>query len=736
MAISRISAHATLTMAIWMALAGTAQAQAQQAPADKVVELDTMVVTAQKRAENPQDVPVSISVVGADQIKDFHATQLTDIAAYVPGLQVESGGTPGQTIISLRGVAPVGPGQTVGIYLDDTPVGSSSFYARGAEFSLDLLPYDIERIEVLRGPQGTLYGASSIGGLLKYVAREPSLTEFSGNVGADWFGVAHGDDAGYALRAAIDAPLIEGKLGLTASYGTQRTPGYIDNLATGEKDQNEVEQRGGRVALRWEPNEDVSLQVSAISQTIEADNNATSLINAGPPESQFGDGLSNDNLVAEPFRKKFDYYSATLNWDLGFANFVSATSYSKTDTRQVQDGTGSFGGLYPIFGFDAGLAPFQLDLDLTKWTQEFRLASHDDGAFKWLIGGFYTDEKSGNGQVVTAQTLTGDPIPSIDPFAVVGLPTTYKEYAFFGDFTYKFSDRFDLSAGVRYAHNEQTFRQITTGPLFELLGSVRDDPGESSEGVVTYSFSPQFHIDKDVMLYARVATGYRPGGPNVLLTGFEKPQVDSDSLTNYEIGLKSEFLERRLLVNVAAFYMDWKDIQVTVACPGVAGCSFLDNAATAESKGFELTTSWFATSRLQLGLTAAYVDAELTEDALSIGGADGDRLPFIPKLSGSVTANYSFDLGGYWTAQIGGGYRYVGDRVTAVESSPNMLTIDNYYAVDLNAQVTNERWTFRLFAKNVTDSDGIMTKAAGDPGFLIANRLQPRTIGVSVDLKF
>lgn len=716
-----------------------ARAQAGDQGSEANARDDIIIVTAQKREENVQNVPSSISVLGSEQIEKFQARQLSDFAAYVPGFQVDSGGSPGQAIVTLRGIGPVGPGQTVGTYIDDTPVGSSSFYARGAEFTLDMLPYDVERVEVLRGPQGTLYGASSIGGLIKYVLRKPDPDAFSARAGAEIFDIARGGGLGWAARAMVNVPVVPGQLGLSASYGYQHTPGYIDNVATGAKDQNEFHQQSGRVALLWTPTPDLSVQLGAMYQEVDSRNNATSLVYDGPARSRFGDGYSNNNVVDEPFRKEIEYYSGTIDYDFGFASLTSATSYSQMRTRQVQDATSDFGGLFPLFGEDAGYAPFALSLDLEKWTQEVRLAS-PSGPFEWLVGAFYTNEDSRNAQTVQAITTEGESIEAIDPFAVVALPSTYKEYAVFGNVAASIG-KFKLGGGLRYAHNSQKFRQVTSGPLFELLGGGQDNPGSSSEGVLTYSIHPQFAVTDDVMLYARVASGYRPGGPNTILTGAEKPQVDSDSLTNYEAGIKSSFLDNRVILNLSAFYMAWKDIQVSVQCPGVTGCSFLDNAGTAESKGFEMAAVMSPTGNLTVGLNASYTDAKLTEDAPGLAGFDGDRLPFVPDWTASATIDYTYPLSGDWDLSAGGGVRIVSDRVTGFSENPLKRTIDGYASGDLYLQLTNGQMTLRAFAKNIGNGSGAQTITVGGTDadgapLLDYNRLQPRTLGLALDYRF
>ena len=230
-------------------LAGAPALAQEQAGGQRAGIIDEIIVTAQKREESLQDVPVSISVVGDQQLQNLHVTQLTDIAAYVPGLQVTSSGTPGQTTISLRGIAPIAPGATVGTYIDETPLGSSALYQRATLFALDLLPYDIERIEVLRGPQGTLYGAGAMGGLLKYVARDPDLSNREFRLGGGLSDVEGAGDLGQDVRVSANLPLVEGRFAVRASYARNEIPGFIDNATDGRKDVNEGTLYGDRKSV-------------------------------------------------------------------------------------------------------------------------------------------------------------------------------------------------------------------------------------------------------------------------------------------------------------------------------------------------------------------------------------------------------------------------------------------------------------------------------------------------------
>lgn len=719
-------------LAMTISGAANAQVQEQQGPPQEA-EIATgqgnpdIVVTAQKREERIQDVPISISVVDQEQILNSGGSQLVDYAAYVPGLQVENAGSPGRSTLSLRGVAPIGPSATVGIYLDDAPIGSSGIYNRSQVFTLDLLPYDIERLEVLRGPQGTLYGASSIGGLLKYVTVQPNLDRTSVRAGGEIFDIAHGDGLGWGVNVMASVPIVKDQLAVSASYSRRDTPGYIDNILTGEDDVNDAVQKGGRLALLWQPDPNVTLQLTALKQKTESD--SFGVLYEGPGNTPLAPGaafLSTNSQLPEPFSSDFQFYSGRMAYDFGFAELSTTTSYSELDIHETSDASRAFG---PIWG---GLAIFPSTLRQKKFTEEIRLTSASSDRFEWMVGFFYTDEDNTHDQIVHALDLSGEVIDAFDPFAIVALPNKYTEYALFGNATYKFSDRFHLTGGLRWAKNEQTFSQVTEIPL---LGLSIGGPGESEEDVFTFSISPQFNVNRDTMVYARVASGYRPGGPNVALPGFPST-VDSETVTSYEVGLKSTFLNRMVSLDAAVFYLDWNDLQVGQAFAN--GINGLVNAGTARSKGFEAALTVYPAPGLTLGGNFAYADATCTETTPNC--TDGDRLPGIPKASGAVTANYDFPLSGTAEGHFGGALRIVGDRISAVESDVDSIPIDGYTSLDLNASVTFDRkWTLRAYVRNLFDAEGRITSnnaSTVNPGFISTVPLQPRTVGLAAEISF
>jgi len=694
-----------------------------------------VLVTAQKRTENVQDVPASVSVFDSARVRQLHATTILDYAAYIPGLNVSSGGGPGQTMITLRGIAPVGPGAVVGYYVDDTPLGSSSNYGGAREFGLDLMPYDVDHIEVLRGPQGTLYGAGAMGGLLKYVLRRPGTSGFEGWAGAETFGISSAEDIGWGVRAGANVPLVEDRAGLWASYFEQQTPGYIDNAYTGDQDENELGQRGGRLSMLWQVNDAVSLQLGGLWQRIDSRNDASvalTLTGLDPPTGIPGRGaLTSFHPLPQPFTQDIDHYSATLEWDLGWASLLSASSYSHAHTHHLQDASFLFGNV------TGGFSPFHIELDLRKRTQEFRLVSPGSGALEWLLGAFYTNEDGAHVRNVFALDAAGRPLPQLPTrFLFVEFPSRYQEIAAFGSATLQLTERFDVTAGMRWARNRQRFRQISGG-LESLIGPPVDIVGTSAEKVLTYSVSPRWHANGDTMVYARVASGYRPGGPNPRALDLP-PVVVADKLTNYEIGLKKQFLAGRAMFNVAAFRIDWRDIQQAVT---VGGIGSNDNTGNAVSKGLELETRYLPSDRWRIGVNAAYTDARLTAPEDGIAAA---RLGNTPKWGVSVLLDYELALANRWIAHVGGGWRYVGEQGTAIAAqlgADNSYVLPPYGALDLGADLVRGDWMIRLFVRNVTDrrayiGGALAVDSDNVPYGIDANVLQPRTVGISVDVAF
>jgi outer membrane receptor protein involved in Fe transport len=728
----------TAALALW-SHGAIAEDAPPAAPAKKqdATTIEVVTVTAQKRTENARDVSSSISVVGSQQLENQHVNSLADLAGSLPGVQIENGGSPGRTAISMRGISSLDVGSVIGTYIDDTPLGSSSSFAAASRYQLDLLPYDLERIEVLRGPQGTLYGAGSMGGLLKYVMREPDMSTFSGRVGG---GVAHvdgGSGTGWTGRASVNVPLIKDELAMTASLSQNRTPGYIDNLVTGKRGINDVTQQSGRVALAWKPNADVQFKLSALHQTVDANDLGVILLDPLTQQPLYGE-RGTGTVIAEPFTSRVNFYAATLNWDLHWADFTSATSYSATASHSEKDDTVVYGPVFAAYGYANGRSGLYLDLNLKKATQEFRLASKAGGDIEWLTGVFYTHESSKNAQLLTAKSASGAALPGLDPLLVVGLPSTYREAALFGDLTYKLSEQFDITGGLRYARNEQDHSYAVSGIGAELTG-LKSSGGTSAENVNTWMISPRYRINKNNMVYLRIATGYRAGSPNLALPGVPTV-VNSDRLTNYEAGWKTSMLQRKLNLNLALYDIRWKDIQINNNTP--QGVAYLANAGTASSRGGEASLSYTPVNTLRLALNSSYTQARLTADAPTLKGKDGDTLPGIARWNWSTSADYYFSLSDDWSGHMGADYRWIDKRRSSFESNPDSYREGSYQVLNLNADISRGIWTMRVYAKNVNNAHPQLNigylgnGATGVTSTLQSSMLQPRTIGIEFDTQF
>jgi len=699
------------------------------------LSLEEVVVTAQKRSENVQDVPSAISVLSQEQLGRFSLQQLNDYVGYVPGFSMIDSGYPGRAQLTLRGVS-TGPSDnsTVGIHIDDAPVGSSSSAARGGGLALDLLPYDVERIEVLRGPQGTLYGASTMGGLLKYVTRKPDLNEATLQTGGEITATEGSDELGWIARAAGNLPLIDGALAMRASAFRKNFVGVIDNVA-GRDDEDGGSQEGGRVALLWQPTDALTIELSALVQNTRGKGGGrTVIVDRGTRRPLFGD-LTSSAVLDQHSDYDLRFYSGAATYDLGWATLAAISSFSETDVDAATDASLVFG---PFFG-PGSMADLRTLQRVKKFTQEIRLTSPREGRLEWMIGGFYTDEDTRAAQSGGAFGATGTPLPGVNPLIYAERPASYRDRSIFGNLTWHFTEAFDVTGGLRYSGNKQDFTTYAGGflvnaPLGLSAEQISLDRGRSSEDVVTYMISPRFRPTQATMLYARVASGYRPGGPNPALAGIP-PSFEPDRLVNYEIGAKAEFFDRRASVDLAFFYIDWTDIQLQLST--ATNLVFRANGGSAVSKGFELSSSFIPLDGLRLSANVAYTNARVKEDVPALQARDGDRVPTVPRWTASATSSYSFALGGEVGGEVGLGYRYVDATEYPFESNPTSYELDAYSLVDAYASVAWHGFNVRLFARNLMDQRAYSSVlGGGGPGAVQLTVVQPRTIGFSIDAAF
>jgi len=648
-----------------------------------------------------------------------------------------------------------GQNPTAAVVIDDVPIGSSSGLQNGMLNPIDIDPSDLARIEVLKGPQGTLYGADSLGGLVKYVTVDPSTASRTGRAEVSGIDVP-GGEVGYSVRGAVNVPLSD-VLALRVSGFTRRDPGYVNNALSGQNNVDSANVSGGRAAALWRLMDNVSLKVSALIQ--QTDGNGFPYFNAQlSPNGTLQPTLGYLNFTAVPgsgaYSTQQQLYSARLDAKVAGLDLVSVTGYS----IDKYSGKTDFGtGLGPYFVSPVNLNVVDLLSDLhyttDKFSQELRVSSSVGPWLDWLVGGFYTHEKAPVG-------TSHDSLYNVDPatgtlgdavFTTVTSPYTFSEEAIFADFTVHFTDRISVQLGGRESWNSQTYQQMETGAgVIDFYGqpSPYAEPTLHATGnAFTYLVTPQFKISPDVMAYARFATGYRIGGPNS--AGLIYPNTPTaykpDATTNYEIGIKGNYLEHRLSVDLAAYYINWHDFQLKV----LQGCydGFVTNAGDAKSEGVELSVQARPARGLTITAQGSYNDAQLTQNlpptAAYLYAVAGEQLPYSIRWSGGLTANQDIPFCDTWTGFVGGGLTYVGSRYGDFASSATSprAQIPGYTTLNLYTGVRHESWLVNLFINNAADKRGIVGIAAGElqignPGGYYGTVIPPRTVGLSVARNF
>jgi len=722
------------------ALLSAGPALAQSAPSSADNTVTEIIVTAEKREARLLTVPAPVTALAEETLNRQSAVKLEDYAAMVPGLNV-FGARAGDQAVVLRGISTGNSNSTTtAVYINDTPVGGStaqSFDSAG----LDVDPATLQRIEVLRGPQGTLYGANALGGIVKYVTRTPSLTDFTARVQLDGTSV-EGGGLGGAIRATIDGPIIKDKLGFTLSAFNRTEPGYIDNPRLKKSELNQARTNGVRLALQWRPTDKLTIDGSITTQDNRSGGSSEIAVDANlnpiaGRDQQFF-------WTPTPLTSSTTLYSASVGYDLGWAKVLSITSYEHHTRKSIADVTDTYGPLIGLPTPPVGLS-FPDQPSLQKMTQEIRIASTGDGPWDWQGGFYFTHERGGVFESVDTFNVTTQ--APIDPVSLFGdklfygqVKAQYVEYAAYADVTYHFTPQFEVQVGARESTNRQTHNFPSTGLL---AGGTTTVTGGSEDSSFTYLVTPKYTFNPDHMVYARIASGYRPGGPNNGLAGLTglPTTFDPDTLTNYEIGYKGSFLDRSATLDVSLFDIEWKDIQILET---VNGISQTGNGAAARSYGFEGAAAWVPVHGLNLGATLALTNAKLTEDAPGVGAKSGERLPYSPKVVATLTADYRFPLGGELNGFVGASYHYVGDRKIDFQASAPAgyvrPSLPSYDTVNLRAGVEADRVEVAVFVKNVGDSRGLTnlnsTNIDGVSAQLYAGTIQPRTYGVTVTSKF
>jgi outer membrane receptor protein involved in Fe transport len=733
------SSSAAMGLLAALAAPGGAHAETAPAPAattDQGSSVQEVIVTAEKKEQRLKDVPAPVSVLDADNLAQTNQTHLSDYFDVIPGLYA----TPDQfnrSILSIRGVSPVGEVPTVGILIDEVPFGLSSSQQTGFVPNID--PGDLERIEVLRGPQGTLYGADAMGGLVKYVTRDPTTSGFFGRFEAGASEVSHGSDPGHVFRASANIPL-SSNFAIRLSGYTQQDPGYINNPVLHQNGINQTQSYGGRLAALWKPSDDMSLKFTALYQDAKSHGISEADVptpgypgttNLKPLEQNYLAGTGADGLAIQD-------YSLVFKDKIGRFQVTSITGYNVTTVPWSVD----LGFLITpalvsaTFPGTAGVPYDELDKE-TKLSQELRVSTSFGKWLDVLVGGFYTYENSNGRFTVIAndanQQQLGVYWTFLQPKAVL------KETAAFADLTFHVTSRFSVEVGAR----ESSFttilgHNVQEGPYAALYlgGSPSIAPElKGSKQPFTYLLTPQYKITPDVMVYARFASGYRPAQPNTALPNVPR-ESNPDQTKDNEVGLKGDFLGRRLQIDLSIYYIDWQNIQLALRDPATHFV-YNGNAGAAKSQGLEFSAQARPRTGLTLGATFSYDDAEITKSFQSVSaiGSAGDSLPFTSRFSGSVSAEQTFRVGPA-TGFAGVVAAYIGDRKGQFIATPARQDYPAYAKVDLHAGFRLNGWTVTAYGNNVSDERGMLNGGAGYFFPQARTYITPRTVGIDVTRSF
>ncbi|MDA5192836.1 TonB-dependent receptor [Govanella unica] len=698
--------------------------------------IEEIIVTALKRSTNLQETPIAISAVSGAALASMGATGISDYVKAVPGLSLVDGGA-GQRRLVIRGVQGVGEAQT-GLYYDETPVtGSPGTSNDAGARQPDMFLFDVERIEVLRGPQGTLYGAGSMSGTVRVLFNKPNMTEYEGAVDGTVSNTEHGG-MGYKINGMVNAPLVEGKLAARAVLYYNNQDGYVDSNILGSNI-NDEKTWGGRFLLRAKPAENLTLDASVHIQRTDAYVGGWDGNNPRPYQSAYAIDMST--------KDNSEIYNLTANWDIGFANITAVTSYYNRETKVPVDVTTFMKNIgQPMY------TPSVLFYDpqnVNNWTNELRMSSLGEGALHWTFGGYLEKRKA---YIVSAQYMS-DPISGerIFPYNILTsryIEDSLKQKALFGEVSYDFLPELTFTAGTRYFnYNKDIVGSTTIG--FAPIGAIKTPAAEahSKENGWVFKFNLSYKPTDHVMFYAQAAQGFRPGGANQVIGLAESlTPYDSDSLWNYEAGVKSSWLDNRLVANITGYWIDWKDMQVQGRTANNA-FSFVSNAGAARIKGVEFEFIARPLDGWQIGLTGDYRDAKLTKaqvnpnlnaNLLSLG-RKGDRIPYVAKFSATLMTQYTHDVGNNMNLMVRGDVSYVGSSYSEYQPTYVYYTRSPSYTLvgaRTGLEGSDGDWGVYVFVNNLFDKEAIVRRTSSAFGSNINFSAPPRTFGLNAKKNF
>lgn len=735
-------------------LASAAAAHAQAAPPQQQpTALEPVIVTATRRETDILDVPYNISAVSGEQLEIAQTFDTAELLRSVSGVNMADRGQRNAGVVNsirIRGLnvdsAALGDYAlssvaTVSTYINDTPLFAN------------FLLKDIERVEVLRGPQGTLYGSGSLGGTVRYVLTEPQLGEFSGRAAASLSQVDGSDGTGWAGDLTLNVPLGDTfafRFNLSrADYpgitdyvnlyvldedGIPVAPnGILDPAAEyySKKDADSFEIWYGRAAARWQPNDAVDARLSYFFQEDDVGGRRQPTPGNDGWGNPYGK-YENGSVQLEPSSREVNLTALEVDVDLGFATLTSSTSYYDHSGDSNSENTGFYaqaGFLSFYYNYPRPLASAIRTYEDKAFIQELRLVSQGDGAVGWVAGLWYQDQDllATQDSFLRGFKRWWDAVvpPGLED-AVTGdqdfiyrRAESFKDFAVYGELTWHATDRLHLTGGLRYFDNESRNDTLIDLPVYASFSSLTEATFKSSEDDVLFKFNVAYDIGDSGLLYATVSEGYRRGGSNAVPTVpppegqyYEDPRWQlyvADTVTNYEVGAKG--ILGRVRYDTSVFYVDWNDPQFNTATPNW-GFFVVSNGESARTSGFELQLAGSLTERLSFGAGYTYTDAKLTADFISPIGTlvqvDGTRLPGAPEHLFNASLDYAMPVGGNMTLIAHVDTFYQSETRNALGSSPLFdVTMDAFQIWDAAVTLAGGNWSAVLWAKNLGNERGV-----------------------------
>ena len=760
-----------------------AQSPSTSAPSAGETDLQEIVVTANRREEQLGRVPISVAAFTRDQMDTQGVKRVDDIALLTPGLtfthSAGGDGAGGQlTQISIRGIQSSVGSATTGVYIDDTPIQTRAL----ATSSSNIYPqvFDLSRVEVLRGPQGTLFGAGAEGGAVRFITTAPSLTQYSGYARSE-ASVTDSGAPSYEIGVAGGGPIIEDKLGFRASAWFRRDGGWIDRVdaSTLQSVQNNSNSQNSgtvRLAMAWAPTDQLKVTPSVFYQNLQL--NDTSLYwdtLSSPSDEQFRNGRT----LRQPSKDVSVLPAIAVDYDLGFVSLLNNMSFFNRQSTGIKDYSNWIRSqlhLSPLPTLPGENAPVYLEDTQNVFTEELRLRSNGDTRLSWTGGLFFSHAKQLAYENYvdrylnqTLMNLTAGapfcPPGGCDTEQFFGIPavggqsyfvgaedTLDQQIAAFGQADFRLMEGLKITAGLRYADMKYTNSTVTEGPL---AGGTAVSGGDQDEHPLTPKAGLEYQMNPNVLLYASASKGFRPGGSNVIVSttcGADLAELglkqvpssyNSDNVWSYELGNKSNLADGRLQINSSVFWIDWNRIQQNIVLPSCAA-AFVGNLGAAVSKGFDLQARMRPVPGLTVELSAGYTDATYSETTSGGAGAviaeKGDPIG-VPKWSGSVSSQYDFAAVGLQSyARFD--FQFIGEgpsqdpRVYGYD--PALTPTEETKMLNLRLGTLLGQWNLSLFVDNVTNDEPVLSRGHDtltSPIFT-SYTYRPRTIGVTGILKF